>query len=288
MINRVTVLPVAMEQSLSDRQYRLWSDMLETRTGVEIARDRQDFVRGQISRRIRELEVEDPDSYFRDVLETVDGVREWGLLLDRLLIKETRFFRHGPSFEYLHKRLLRATDSGMSTAMSLWSAGCSTGEEAYSLAITADRVLSRAGLRPSFGVIGTDICRGALEFAREGIYFRNVLPDSTPGLLSDHLEPLDKHRFQISSRMRRRVCFLADNLLASEQSRFAERVDVIFCQNVLVYFKRWRRRQIISRLMSHLKIGGCLLLAPGEMSDWTPSGARRDPEPDVLAYIRTE
>lgn len=288
MNTRVSSLPLAVEHSLNNRQYRLWSEMLENRTGVQIARDREDFVRGQITRRLAELNVDDADTYLRGVLETVDGVREWGLLLDRLLVKETRFFRHQPSFDFLRRWMADRVAGGVASPLTLWSAGCSTGEEVYSLAIIADQVLADAGLRPAFGVIGTDISRGALEFARSAVYYRNVIRGGQLDDLAGYAEALDKYRFRIGDKLRRRVCFVADNMLSAEKVSFADKADVIFCHNVLIYFKRWRRRQVVTRLISHLKVGGCLVLGPGELSDWTPAHARREPAAATLAFIRTE
>jgi len=278
----------ALPALLNDRQFRLWSEMLEHRTGVQIAPDRQDFVRNQISRRIREIGVDDADIYFRDVLATLDGVREWGLMLDRLLVKETRFFRHRSSFDYLGAVLSEQVRGGRAEELTVWSAGCATGEEVYSLAITLDRLLLQAGMKPNYGIIGTDISRSALEVGRNGIYFRNAFPERRVEDFSDYLEPLDEHRVRVIDCLRRRVCFVADNLLSTAPAPFTDSVDAIFCHNVLIYFKRWRRRQVLNRLFAHLKVGGRLILGPGEVSDWSPVGALRDRAPGVLAFIRME
>jgi chemotaxis methyl-accepting protein methylase len=277
------------DSGISDRQYRLWKEMLENRTGVRIAPDRDRFARGQIARRMAELDVRDPDTYFREVLETLSGNAEWGLLLDRLLNKETRFFRHRDSFEYLEQRISeRLARSELAGTLSAWSVGCSTGEESYSLSMTLYAACNAAGHRPRFGVMGTDISREALQTARRGIYRDSAMTGLSVGEKLRFFVPEGPDHCRVADDLRHRTGFIESNILESVSPPFADAMDIIFCHNVLIYFRRWRRRQVVSRLVASLKVGGLLLVGPGELSDWVPPGLERDRYPGVQAYVRIE
>ncbi len=287
MATQVQAVELRNRYALSDRQYLLWKEMLESRTGVTIAAARDRYARDQIVLRMEELSVQDPDVYFREVLETVAGAREWGVLLDRLLVKDTRFFRHRASFDYLHHWVLDYLgDAPESGSLSAWSVGCATGEEVYSLAMTLASAYTTAGREPRFGVVGTDVSREALAAARSGIYRQSALAGVDPAQRLRYFRPRGSQHYRVREELRRKAGFIEDNIL-DDSPPFADGVDIIFCHNLLIYFRRWRRRQAVKRLVSTLRPGGILVVGPGELSDWVPPGAARVTYPGVQAYKRT-
>ncbi|MBV1930071.1 MAG: methyltransferase [Porticoccaceae bacterium] len=271
---------------LNGRQFRLWEDMLENRIGVRVAK-RQGYICSEISKRMIEGGWGDADSYFRDVLGTLAGAREWGILLDRLLVKETQFFRHQPSHDYVRARVtsLVTPNSGISSrsAFNIWSAGCASGEEAYSLAIQAAEGFAAAGQPENYYIVGTDVSADAIASAREGIYSNSALEQSPSMLKEKYFSPPDGGKRQVASAVRQRVAFSIANLL-EKQTRYNNYLDLIYCQNVLVYFKHWRRREIVKNFQACLKPGGCLIIGPGELTDWVPDNMRRLDVPGVQAY----
>ncbi len=271
---------------LNERQYRLWENILENRVGVRVTQG-QDYICAQIAKRMGEAGWADADNYFREVLETLPGIREWGILLDRLLVKETRFFRHHPSHDYVRTRIaeLVALGSGVNPkpSFNIWSAGCATGEEAYSLAIDAAEGFALAGQVDNYYVVATDISAGAIASAREGVYSLGILDSSLSHLQGKYFSTLEEGRLKIVSPMRRRVAFSVANLL-EKQTRYNNYMDLIYCQNVLVYFKQWRRREIVHFFQACLKPGGCLIVGPGELTDWVPENMDRLNIPDVQVY----
>jgi type IV pilus assembly protein PilK len=216
----------------------------------------------------------------------VRGAVEWSYLVDRLTVQETRFFRHPASYDcvtaHLRQRLQRPAAG---QAWQLWSVGCSSGEEAYSLAILASEQLIDAGLSPSlFGVTGTDLSLEALARARSGCYspFRVGELDERR-MASFHA--LEDGRLQVSQSLRDRTCFTRLNVL--DLARAPQRgMDVIFCQNLLIYFRRWRRRDILSRLAERLLPGGMLVIGVGEMADWSHPLLEQLEDDRVLAFTR--
>ena len=131
---------------MSHAEFRDWQALLEERTGVVVNEQRRAFLQTNLTARMRELDISDYASYFRQVTDGPRGAVEWSTLLDRLTVQETRFFRHRPSFDVLERYLRgRLATDAVPQPWSLWSVGCSSGEEPYSMAICAAEVLREAG-----------------------------------------------------------------------------------------------------------------------------------------------
>jgi len=266
----------AEELLLSDRQYRLWAEMLENKTGVRIASHRDDFVRRQIVRRIGELGFNDVDDYFREVSQSGAGTREWGVLLDRLLVKESQFFRHQASHEFFKTRLMSHLQSPQQgQRYSVCSVGCSTGEEVYSLAMNAFDNYASIGQAPRFSIVGIDVSSEAIESARCGIYPNRHLESVPRELLGQYFSEASSGSMEVSAELKKRVGFFVSNMFDENCPGFASPLDVIFCQNVLIYLKNWRRRDLLNSFVAKLKPGGYLIVGPGELNDWQPEGLSR-------------
>ncbi len=259
--------------------------MLENKTGVRIAGHRDDFVRRQIVRRVRELGLVDVEGYFREVSQPGSGTREWGVLLDRLLVKESQFFRHQASHDFFKERLMRHLQSASpAQRYSVLSVGCSTGEEVYSLAMNALDNYRCAGQAPAFSVVGIDVSVEAVASARQGIYpHRHVEAVPLP-LLNEYFDTATNSTMAVTAALKKRVGFFVSNMFDENCPGLASPVDVIFCQNVLIYLKNWRRRDLLNSFVEKLKPGGCLIVGPGELNDWQPAGLRRVAYPGIQAF----
>ena len=276
------------EQSLPElttAQFSCWRALIEEYAGVQIAPDREAFVRLGVRRRLEELGESSFDSYFERV-NGLGGEQERRLIFDRMLIKETHFFRHRPSFDFVSRSVFRQISEGM-TSTSAWSVGCSTGEEAYSIAMAINAAYETCDKKPLFGVVGSDISHQALMSARSGIYHSRQLKQVTEFEKRQYFTEMSATEFSVSESTKRRVCFLNSNIFNIPKHSFANNLDIIYCQNVLIYFKRWRRREIIQSLAQCLKPGGLLVLGVGECSEQPSQLLTRVPEQGVLAYVRS-
>lgn len=271
---------------MSAAEFHAWQTLLEERTGLVINEQRRPFLQTNLTARMRELEVADYASYYQQVTDGPRGAVEWSILLDRLTVQETRFFRHPPSFEllqgYLRERLTRDV-AGQPWAM--WSVGCSSGEEPYSMAISAAEVLREAQRPESFGVTGTDISLNALSKAREGIYAARKLEQMDATLCERYFSPLEDGRFKVLPSLATQVCCARLNVLELAKAPMSG-MDVIFCQNLLIYFRRWRRREILNRLAERLAPGGLLVVGVGEIVGWQHPELQPVADERVLAFTR--
>ncbi|WP_300656599.1 CheR family methyltransferase [Pseudomonas sp.] len=266
-------------------EFRAWQALLEERTGVVISEQRQAFLQTNLSARMRELGVADYATYFRQVTDGPRGAVEWSTLLDRLTVQETRFFRHRPSFEVLERYLRERLQQGLGSPWEMWSVGCSSGEEPYSLAITAAEVLRDSEHPEHFGVTGTDISLNALRLARDGQFGPRKLEQIDTELGQRYFVAQADGRFKVVADLAARVCCARLNVLELAKAPMSG-MDVIFCQNLLIYFRRWRRREILNCLAERLAPGGLLVVGVGEVVGWQHPDLLPVADERVLAFTR--
>lgn len=265
-------------------EFRDWQSLLEDRTGVVVNEQRRAFLQTSLGMRMRELGIGDYASYYRQVTDGPRGAVEWATLLDRLTVQETRFFRHPPSFEVLDD-FLRQRLAGRERPLTLWSVGCSSGEEPYSLAMVAAEVVRELAPSLPFGVTGTDISLSALGKAREALYPARKLQDVDAEMAQRYFREEAAGRFRVLPELSERVCCTRLNVLELAQAPMSG-LDVIFCQNLLIYFRRWRRREILNRLAERLAPGGLLVVGVGEVVDWRHPELEPVADERVLAFTR--
>lgn len=271
---------------MSAAEFRAWQSLLEERSGMVVSEQRRSFLQTNLSSRMREVGAPDYASYYRQVTAGARGAVEWSTLMDRLTVQETRFFRHAPSFELLSNHLQLCNEQRDSNRpWSLWSVGCSSGEEAYSLAICAAEALERDADDSPYGVIGTDISLSALSRSREGVYGERRLEPIDSALRVRYFRALAGGQYQVSPQLEARVCFAKLNVLELADAPMSD-MDVIFCQNLLIYFRRWRRREILNRLVERLAPGGLLVIGVGEVAGWQHPDLDPVANSQVLAFTR--
>ena len=267
---------------MSATEFHDWQQLLETRLGMVVSEQRRTFLQTSLTARMRELGVVDYASYYQQVTDGPRGAVEWANLLDRLTVQETRFFRHEPSYQVFERYLAQRGEQGLQAPVAIWSVGCSTGEEPYSLAIGASEVLGSEGL---FGVTATDISRSALSKARDGVYDARRVQQMDDQRLARYFTRQADGSFKVVAQLAARVCCARLNVLELDKAPMAG-MDVIFCQNLLIYFRRWRRREILNRLADCLAPGGLLVVGVGEVVGWQHPELVPVADERVLAFTR--
>jgi chemotaxis protein methyltransferase CheR/type IV pilus assembly protein PilK len=271
-------------------QFRQWVELLEKRTGISLPEKRKSFLLTSLNIRMRELGYEHYEDYLRFLLVGGrDGVVEWEILVDRLTVHETRFFRDQAALDLLRERYLSnlMADSKHPARLNVWSVGCATGEEPYSLAMLIDYNLTRRGIPFYLAITASDISSAALSTGRKAVYHRNRLRNLPAAYQSRYFQQVDDDHYRVKPALRERVCFNRLNLLELDKARPGQ-MDVIICQNVLIYFKREQRLQILNQLVGHLHPGGLLILGAGEITDWRRPDLESIDYPGTLAFRRTE
>lgn len=274
------------------QSFSLWKKAIEQRTGVRVTEDRERALGNLLSRRMQELQYDDPNQYFADSLDDAKGAEEWSRLVDSLLIKETSFFRHQPSLNYvtLWIQSLAKTSSlkkpQSDLTLWLWSLGCSSGEEAYSLAITMREAMKSLPHPLPFAIVATDISHKAIAEAKLGVYFHRKLRGVSAPLRQKYFDPIGADKYRVKNCLRGDICFLTSNILSSQSPLLQRKMDLIYCQNMLVYFRRWQRREIVSQLALQMQDESHMILGMGELGSWAPPNLTRSLPRTVQAYSR--
>ncbi len=272
--------------AFTEQEFDQWTKILEERTGISLNRQQQAFLQTQIFMRMRELGFNQYSDYYQKLTKGLWGKAEWSVLVDRLMVKETSFFRHRQSFDFVRGYLQTLINNQkLNDSFDVWSVGCSTGEEPYSLAMVINDCFELARLNPYFGVFATDISMPALSKARTGIYGERKVETLTENERLRYMTDLGDGRFKINDKLQERVCFSQGSAL-NISSMPMEKMDVIFCQNLLIYFRRWRRHEILNDLVERLKPGGVLLIGLGEAVDWKHESMEKIKDQHLQGYRR--
>ncbi|HLA74852.1 MAG TPA: protein-glutamate O-methyltransferase CheR [Gammaproteobacteria bacterium] len=271
--------------TMEDAEFAQWISLLESRTGMCLPPERKSFLVTSLAIRMREIGCVDYRHYYQLVTSSPTGVIEWSVLVDRLTIHETRFFRHPSSLDALQEYFIARSEPALGpVSVDVWSAGCATGEEPYTLAMLIDHQLALRGGEYYIGVSATDISLAALATGRRGVYHQRKLANVPVAFIEQYFIPIDNEHYQVCPSLRERVCFSQMNV--TETQRAMGKMDIIFCQNVLIYFNAKRRIQILNNFAASLKPGGILILGPGEIVNWAHAEMEYVRYADALVYRR--
>jgi chemotaxis protein methyltransferase CheR len=245
---------------LTDHELSEIRMLIEERTGIHFDESRERF----LSTRVREHMHERGYTRVTELLRAVRKTNvEYDSLLERMLTQETSFFRYPAVYEAFEKRVLPEIHVSKfwknPRTLRVWSAGCSTGEEPYSIAITIADSLSFADAW-NVEILATDVGKLALKTAEKGIYSGRSLSEVNEKQLAAHFTKVE-NKFHVKPRLKKMISFAPMNLAAPV---YVGRMDLIFCMNVLIYFTEERRHSLVQRFYEALEPGGYLFLGHSE------------------------
>lgn len=271
---RPAPLPAA-HPALSPRDFARLSAFIEARYGIHLPPGKRILLEARLGKRVRELGLSGFEAYCDRVLGGAAG-DELLLLVDRVTTHKTEFFREPAHFEVLVRTALpalRPPGAAHPEPLRLWSAGCSTGEEPYTLAMVLAEAAASGALRDRFAfeLLATDVSPGVLRTAEEGVYTEAlVCPVPLPLRRRWLLRSVaDENVVRVRRALRERIHFRPLNLLDADYG-IREPMDVIFCRNVLIYFERALQLAIVERLVQVLAPGGFLFLGHSETLQGAP------------------
>ena len=262
--------PIFPAQPISQADFDFIRKIAYREAGISIADYKYSMVFGRICKRMRQLELSTVSEYIH-YLKNADGQKEIEPLINVLTTNKTSFFRESHHFDHLAKNMLtdffKELKPGKSKRLRIWSAGCSSGEEAYSLAMVAMNMIRKMppGSRGvDFKVLATDIDTVILDRARKGIFSKKSAADIPADLRQAFLHPLTggKSNFQMPKLLQDTMVFNHLNLI--EPWPMKHSFDVIFCRNVAIYFNKDTQRKLYENLTSRLSIGGYLYIGHSE------------------------
>lgn len=271
---------------MSDSEYVLWITLLEERTGITLPELRKSFLLSKLSIRMQELGINEYKSYFAYVTQGKAGRVEWEILVDRLTVHETRFFRDSQALSLIKQAYLEKLDfENSNSSLHIWSVGCATCEEPYSLMMFIDKYMTDKNEKCYLAVTASDISHDALAVGKKAVYHKNRFKNVPPEYIDNYLDKIDDSHYLVNESLRKRICFNRLNLININNSSVGK-MEIIICQNVLIYFKRETRIFILNKLVEHLMPGGLLILGAGEITGWQHPEINAIQYEGVLAFQR--
>jgi chemotaxis protein methyltransferase CheR len=245
----------------SDREFKQISALMYEALGLSFNDSKKSLIHSRLSSRIQKLGLGGFAQYIA-ILEDESEVSEFQMAVDLLTTNETYFFREPKHYGLLQQELVGL---GFKSAISVWSAACSFGDEAYSTAMlmTDMQVIGKIG--PNWSILATDISHRALLSAKEAVYPKNRLRDVSPERLRRYClrgEGQSEGQVLLQDKIRARVQFGQLNL--SKPFSGLGPFDVIFLRNVLLYFDSPTKTEVVDRVLTVLKPGGLLFLGTAE------------------------
>lgn len=235
-------------------------------SGIDLSAGKEALVRGRLGKRMRSLGLENEQEYLDYVLEDASG-DEMVRLLDAISTNFTHFFREQDHFALLDELLRKWAENDGQQRFRIWSAACSSGEEAYSIAMTALDSLGSAGAAPcDLRILATDISTRVLERARRANYDEQAVKAAPPPFRQRYFVRIPKAsdgNYQVSDRVRELVTFRRINL-STPPFPMQGPFDVVFCRNVMIYFDNAVRKRLLNDIERLLRPGGYLLVGHTE------------------------
>ncbi|MFP5277189.1 MAG: CheR family methyltransferase [Acidobacteriota bacterium] len=242
-----------------EQSYQKILQLVRTLSGLDLRQYKPETVRRRIARRMLLLRMDQLAQYVRFLQIRPEELRT---LQDDVLINVTRFFRDPPFWDSLRQNVLPALlqDRQPDKPIRIWCAGCSTGEEAFSLAILVLEYLSQNGLDAPLQVFGTDASESSIEIARTAVYPETLAGEISPERLRRYFVKVDRG-YQVSKRVRDACIFAHQNLCSDPPF---SHIDILSCRNVMIYFNPALQRQVILTFHYALEPGGYMLLGMSE------------------------
>ena len=269
-----------LQLQLTEPELKLLQTLVYQECGMHFDSRRAHFLQDRLQRRVRECQLDSFYSYYR-LLISREGKEELSKLLENLTVNETSFFRNKAQLDLFHKHvlddLLRRKQERRDFSLRLWSAGCSTGQEAYTMAMLVADALSYHCLRNPTGhdvplpkplvpppwkveILASDISYSVLRAGQEGTYSEHQMASVDYNYRLRHFDKVGD-RYAVKKALKEMVHFDFHNL---KTEYLPQRNDVIFCRNVMMYFDEAEQKRLIDKFARCLNAAGYLFVGHAE------------------------
>jgi len=249
---------------LSDDVFRLLRDLIRDYSGMYFDDNARYLLEKRLTARLGINNINNYRDYYRYLLYDKKREDELAAIMDVLTVNETYFFREKNQLLSFSEELLPELRqrNRNSRKIKIWSAGCSTGEEPYTIGM----LILESNLFNGWDIeiLGSDINRRVLQAARKGIYRQNSFRSIERYYVNKYFDPLPGGSFKILDKVKKLLNFGYLNLLDAVKMGFLGRIDMIFCRNALIYFDMPSRKKVVEGFYSVLPEGGYLLLGHAE------------------------
>jgi chemotaxis protein methyltransferase CheR len=266
-------------------------DLVYQVAGIYQSDTRLNFLEDRCERRMQAANIDSLRDYYQYLTASADRARELHHLLNEITIGETCFYRNEPQLSAFRQvvipQVLQIKQRLPFVHLRIWSAGCSTGEEPYTLAMLLLEESNGLLRGRTFEILATDLNDRSLEKAKAALYDDYALRNLPPVLAAKYLRPAGG-KYEVIEAVKAKVNFSRCNLLDDSRMVFMKAMDVIFCCNVLIYFDGAAKRRVISHFFNNLNAGGYLYLGYSESLFGFNDDFRLVHFPGTTAYRKPE
>ncbi|ROR01916.1 CheR family methyltransferase [Desulfosoma caldarium] len=255
-------------QRLTQSLFQKFSTLVYQEAGIHLHDGKKSLLEARLAKRLRATGIATPRQYLDFILSEA-GRDEYVKFFDAVSTNLTYFFREPKHFEFLEKialpEIVERNRKNGTFRIRIWSAGCSTGEEPYSIAMTVLAFLG-GGSRWDFRLLATDISTRVLQTAMAGIYEKTKLANVPAALRQRFFEPIrdgaSPKSYRVCNELKEIIAFRRLNLM--DPFPFSGPFDVIFCRNVMIYFDKKTQESLIQKMSAYLHEGGYFFVGHSE------------------------
>jgi chemotaxis protein methyltransferase CheR len=256
------------DRDVVDPVYQQIRDLVYKISGIYKADDKLYLLADGCGRRMKLAGVRTPREYWDRLTASSNRDAELRELLNEITIGETCLFRSQPQVDALRKvvlpELIAEKSKQITRRLRIWSAGCSTGEESYTLAMSMLEESERLLKGWTIEILATDLNDRSIQAAQAGIYGDYALRNTTDFYKRKYFTVVDEKKLQVRPEVKKLVTFSRMNLQDDSRMLFMKSLDVIFCCNVLIYFDGVSKSKVINHFFSNLNFGGYFFLGTSE------------------------
>ncbi|WNF35855.1 protein-glutamate O-methyltransferase CheR [Bacillaceae bacterium IKA-2] len=259
--------------TLSNEEFQLLRQFVLRSIGVNLTEAKRSLVVSRLSKQVRKLGFSSFSEYLKLVKE---DKQEKENMFNMITTNVTKFFREQHHFEYITKDFLPQFAASQDKVVRIWTSACSSGEEPYSIAMSLEKAL-KSYRNLNYKLLASDINTEMLQKAKLGIYRR----EEVEGVPYDELKSFFKMGqgdneglLKVKESLQKKIVFQRINLVSDQQYPIKEKVHIIFCRNVFIYFSKDTQMQILKRFHEHLHQGGILILGHSESIPLSQGGWR--------------
>jgi len=251
---------------INEEEFKKIAKLVYTQFGINLTDKKRALVRGRLNKVIREKGFHSFQQYYDSIMEDKTGV-ELIQLVDKISTNHTYFFRENDHFEFLVKEELPAVSQFMENNREqeyrIWCAGCATGEEAYTLAMLINEYRKTHSVPWKARILATDISISALEKAQAGVYPRERMEGVPKDLLNKYFTRNPQGDYQVSKELKKLILFKKLNFMRPDFP-FKNKFHTIFCRNVMIYFDKQTKDELVNKFARFLRKEGRLFIGHSE------------------------
>lgn len=247
---------------IKDCELKRLSEFVQIHFGINLTQKKK-LVEGRLAKLLADRDIESFDAYFQMVLKDKSG-KEVAELIDKLTTNHTFFMREASHFDYFRDNVLPwLAETVKNRDLRVWCAGCSSGEEPYTLAMILSDYFGKEHVCWDTKILATDISVSVLNTAKEGIYTGEAVRTLPKYWQLGYFNSIGNDQYRICDRIRNQVVFRSFNLMEPVLP-FRKLFHVIFCRNVMIYFDQDTKDQLVSRYFNQTTQGGYLFIGHSE------------------------